>query len=336
MSSAACFPRIEILKPLLPDVRNMNSLSNDEGALDRAMGCLAGLAVGDALGTTLEFKAPGTFDPIDDMMGGGPFRLQAGQWTDDTSMALCLAHSLLSCGRMDLRDQANRYVRWWKEGYLSSAGTCFDIGNTVSAALSEFIRTGNPASGSSDPYTAGNGSIMRLAPVPIFFRDIVQAVRQSGESSRTTHQAETCIDACRYLGGILRGFIDGMPKDFLRSGRYQPGGIKKEHLHPEISRIAAGSFREKQPPAIRGSGYVVDSLEAALWAFFHSDNFEEGALLAVNLGDDADTTGAVYGQIAGAFYGLDGIPSRWLDKLHGRDMILGLAKQLHAYDTSRA
>ncbi len=295
------------------------------------MGCLAGLAVGDALGTTLEFKAPETFAPIHDMTGGGPFHLKAGQWTDDTSMALCLADSLLTCGGMDLRDQAAQYVRWWQEGHLSSTGTCFDIGNTVSTSLSEFIRTGNPTSGSSDSHAAGNGSIMRLAPVPIFFRDIVQAIRQSGESSRTTHQARACIDACRYLGGVLRGLIDGMPKGLLCSGHYQPGEMRKEHLHPEIFKVIAGSFREKQPPAIRGSGYVVDSLEAALWAFFRSDNFEQGALLAVNLGDDADTTGAVYGQIAGACYGLSGIPSRWLEKLHHREMILDFAKCLHEY-----
>lgn len=304
---------------------------SEHTALDRALGCLAGLAVGDALGTTLEFKDPGTFKPLTDMIGGGPFHLKVGQWTDDTSMALCLADSLLESGGMNLRDQADQYVRWWQEGYLSSNGICFDIGNTVRAALSNFIRTGDPKSGSTDPYSAGNGSIMRLAPVPIFFRDPIEAVRQSGESSRTTHQAPACIDACRYMGGILRGLIDGAPKEVVLRASYQPAGMKKEHLDPEISRIVAGSFKEKQPPEIRGTGYVVRSLEAALWAFYRSDSFEEGALLAVNLGDDADTTGAIYGQIAGAYYGLSGIPAHWLEKLHGREMILDFAKRLHEH-----
>jgi ADP-ribosyl-[dinitrogen reductase] hydrolase len=310
--------------------------SGNAAALDRAMGCLAGLAVGDALGTTLEFKAPGTFTPITGIVGGGPFGLKAGQWTDDTSMALCLAESLLVCGGMDLRDQAIRYVSWWREGHLSSTGLCFDIGNTVRSALRSFLTTREPVSGSSSPDTAGNGSIMRLAPVPIFFRDPVEAIRRSAESSRTTHQAPTCLDACRYLGGILRGLIDGAPKEIVLRASYQPAGMKKEHLDPKISEIAAGSFKEKQPPEIRGTGYVVQSLEAALWAFYRSETFEQGALLAVNLGNDADTTGAIYGQIAGACYGLSGIPPHWLEKLHGREMILDFAKRLHEHGAQRA
>ena len=138
---------------------------------DRFRGCLLGLAAGDALGTTLEFRKPGTFDPIDDLVGGGPFRLKPGQWTDDTSMALCLATSLVERGGFDPMDQIQRYVRWWREGYLSSIeGHCFDIGTTVSNALSRFERTGEPYAGSSlTQTTAGNGSLMRLAPVPMYF-----------------------------------------------------------------------------------------------------------------------------------------------------------------------
>src|SRR5437773_1164620 len=111
---------------------------------ERYRGSLLGLAVGDALGTTLEFKRPGTFEPIDDMVGGGPFGLQAGEWTDDTSMALCLAESLIECRGFDPNDQMKRYVRWWREGHLSSNGICFDIGNTVRRALVAFERSGKP------------------------------------------------------------------------------------------------------------------------------------------------------------------------------------------------
>ena len=136
---------------------------------DRFRGCLLGLAVGDAVGTTLEFKPPGSFKPIHDMVGGGPFSLKPGEWTDDTSMALCLATSLLEKNGFDPKDQMDRYCRWWKEGYLSSNGRCFDIGNTVSAALALYGRTGDPIAGSTNPQSAGNGSIMRLAPVPMFY-----------------------------------------------------------------------------------------------------------------------------------------------------------------------
>ena len=135
--------------------------------IERFRGCLLGLAVGDAEGTTLEFKPPGTFEPITDMVSRGRFGLKPGQWTDDTSMALCLAASLTERGQFDERDQMQRYVKWWRDRYMSSTGTCFDIGSTTSYALSTFQRTGNPFAGFSDPNIAGNGSLMRLAPVPL-------------------------------------------------------------------------------------------------------------------------------------------------------------------------
>ncbi len=301
-------------------------------SIDRYLGSLLGLAAADALGTTLEFKAPGSFMPIDDMVGGGPFHLQPGQWTDDTSMALCLAESLVEKQGFDAADQMQRYLRWYQEGYLSSTGTCFDIGGTVSRALHTFQQTGEPFSGPSDPYSAGNGSIMRLAPVPMFYaHDPVRAIEASGLSSRTTHGAAACIDACRTFGGLIAGALSGAEKADLLSPFYTPAPTYWQ-THPletaEIKEVAGGSFKERQPPHIQGSGYVVRSLEAALWAFYHSDSFRDGCLLAANLGDDADTTAAVYGQLAGAHYGAAAIPSGWLDKLALRDTIEALARQL--------
>ena len=299
--------------------------------VERFRGCFLGLAIGDALGTTLEFKPPGTFKPITDMTGGGPFNLEPGQWTDDTSMALCLAESLLECKGFNPKDQMERYVRWWKEGHLSSTGTCFDIGNTTRTALSAFVKTGDPFSGSTEPYTAGNGSLMRLAPVPLFYAgNPEEAIEKSGDSSRTTHGAKVCIDACRYFGGLIAGALTGAAKEALLSDQYAPiPGYWKDHpLVPEIEKIAKGSFKQKNPPEIRGTGYVVDSLEAALWAFLKSNTFEEGCLMAVNLGDDADTTGAIYGQIAGAYYGEEGIPHEWLSILAFRNLIVSLADRL--------
>ena len=136
--------------------------------IERFSGCLLGLAIGDTVGTTLEFKRPGSFEPLTDMVGGGPFRLKPGQWTDDTSMALCLAASLIECRGFDARDQMERYVRWWREGYMSSTGHCFDIGNTTAEALGIFQRTRDPFAGATDLDKAGNGSLMRPAPVPMF------------------------------------------------------------------------------------------------------------------------------------------------------------------------
>ncbi len=361
---------------------------------ERYRGCLLGLAVGDALGTTLEFQPPGSFTPITDMIGGGPFNLKPGQWTDDTSMALCLAESLIECRGFNPQDQMERYVRWWKEGHLSSTGTCFDIGNTTRTALAAFLKTGNPFSGPVDPYSAGNGSLMRLAPVPMFYAgNPREAIEKAGESSKTTHGAPAAVDACRYFGALIVGALNGEDKETLLSDHYCPvSGYWRDHpLTPEIGEIAAGSFKHKHPPEIseadscpqiseadyclqiseaescsqisgadscsqiseadycpqisgadscsqisgadscskiRGSGYVVQSLEAALWAFYHSNTFEEGCLMAVNLGDDADTTGAIYGQIAGAYYGKNGIDSRWLAKIYHVSRISEMADMI--------
>ena len=301
---------------------------------DRFRGCLLGLAVGDALGATLEFQPPGSFEPIDDMVGGGPHCLEPGQWTDDTSMALCLAESLIECGGFDAADQVRRYVRWQREGYMSSTGDCFDIGNTVSAALSRFVEHGDPYAGSADPHSAGNGSLMRLAPVPMYYAsDAAQAITRAAASSRTTHQAQEAVDACRYFAGLLVGALHGVDKETLLSPAYCPveGLWEHEPLAEKIAQVAAGSFKDRNPPDIKGTGYVVESLEAALWAFHRSDSFREGALLAVNLGDDADTTGAIYGQLAGAHYGAQAIPSAWHQKLAMAAEIMSLADNLRSH-----
>ncbi len=297
----------------------------------RYQGCLMGLAVGDAIGTSVEFQKPNTFVPMTDMVGGGVFNLAKGQWTDDTSMALCLAESLLECDGFNARDQMERYTRWWQQGYLSSTGTCFDIGNTVSQALALYAATGNPLAGSTNPQSAGNGSLMRLASIPLFYaNNPEQAISMSADSSKTTHGAVACVDACRLLGGLIVGAIQGVSKETLLSSEYTPVARlwDEKPLCGEIRAIGQGSFKHKSPPAIVGSGYVVQSLEAALWAFHHSSSFEEGCLMAVNLGNDADTTGAIFGQLAGAFYGISGIRQDWASCITNNTFILELAERL--------
>lgn len=298
---------------------------------DRFLGCLIGLAVGDAVGTTLEFRKPGTFEPITDMVGGGPFDLKAGYWTDDTSMAMCLAESLVFKKGMDLRDQMNRYVNWYRYGYWSSTGECFDIGNTVCTALHKYESTNEPVAGATDPYSAGNGSLMRLAPVPMVYAlDPNKAILMSAESSITTHRTSACLDACRYYGGLIVAALHGKSKAEILSESYYPFGKTWAlgELDDAVDRVAQGSFKHRQPPEIAGTGYVVRSMEAALWAFYNSDNFESGCLMAANLGDDADTTAAIYGQLAGAYYGLSGIPEIWRIKLYMRKEIQDLATKI--------
>lgn len=274
----------------------------------------------------MEFRPRGSFLPVTGMTGGGPFDLEPGAWTDDTSMALCLASSLLWVGGFDARDQMNRYCNWADHGYLSSTGRCFDIGNTVRRALHRYRETGDPFSGSTDPSTAGNGSIMRLAPVPMFyFPDRERALHGAVESSRTTHGAPECLDACRLLADILFRALKGDGKEEILAGS-DPGQIAS----PAIQSIARGDYREKPTAGIRGTGYVVESLEAALWCFATTESFESAILAAANLGDDADTTAAVCGQVAGAYYGASGIPERWRELLVMGDEIRDLADRLHA------
>lgn len=298
---------------------------------DRCRGALLGLAVGDALGTTLEFRPPGSFEPVTDMVGGGPFDLPPGHWTDDTSMALCLAESLVGTGDFDAHDQMTRYCRWWQEGYLSSTGTCFDIGNTVIAALHRFQQTGDPMAGSDDPRSAGNGSLMRLAPIPLAYAHEPQAaIDAAARMSRTTHAAGEAVDACRYYAGLIVGALRGESKETLCGPSWHPNvrTWPDKALAPRVQTIADGSFKERQPPEIRGTGYVIDALEAALWAFWTTDTFRSGALRAANLGDDADTTAAIYGQLAGAYYGLDNMPPAWVDRLVMRERIVELSDGL--------
>lgn len=296
--------------------------------LDRQRGTMIGLAVGDALGAAVEFQMPGTFAEVTGYRGGGPHGLAPGEWTDDTSMALALADSISEVG-WDINDQATRYLNWWRTGAYSVNGRCFDIGNTTIAALHRFQRSGYArTSGDRSERASGNGSIMRLAPVPIryiymFPNGIGELVERAVESSLPTHASPQCLSACVYMTVVLCGLIEGISREDVLDPDWEPirqaGQIAP--FHPEIKEIVDGSFRRKRPPEIVGSGYVVQSLEAALWASHDAEDFREAVLRAVNLGDDADTTGAICGQFAGAYWGASGLPQEWHDGLAGREMI---------------
>jgi ADP-ribosyl-[dinitrogen reductase] hydrolase len=297
--------------------------SEAKGAIrERAAGALLGLAVGDAIGTTLEFRSRDTYPPLSDMVGGGPFQLKPGEWTDDTAMALALAESLARCGGLDEFDVMRRFCAWRDEGRYSCTGTCFDIGVTTSAALDRWQRSGNPVAGSADPGTAGNGSLMRLAPVAIRYWDDLETLRDvAARQSRTTHAAPEAVDACIAYAEILAHAIAGRPFDTLHVSE-APG------LAPRIDEIVSGAWRGKSRNEIQSSGYVAHSLEAALWSVARSGSFEEAVLTAANLGDDADTTAAIAGQLAGALYGVSGIPDKWRAQVAWGEQIAGIADSL--------
>lgn len=243
-------------------------------------------------------------------------------------MALCLAQSLIDCKGFDPKDQMLKYCKWYDEGYMSSTGECFDIGNTTLKALDNFIISGNPYSSLTDESSAGNGSIMRLAPIPMYYyQKPEEALKYAALSSKTTHANEMCVDACRYMAGIMVGLLKGESKETVLYPMYSPvqNYFNNEPLCDAIKEVASGSFKTKQPPEIKGTGFVVQSLEAALWAFYHTNNFKDGALKAVNLGNDADTTGAVYGQIAGI---INNIPLEWLKDICMLNMITNIVNNI--------
>ena len=290
-------------------------------------GALLGLAIGDAMGASVEFQPPGSFEPVTGFRSGGPFNLSAGYWTDDTSLALCSAESLIRCGGFDPEDHQNRFQRWYREGYLSSTGTCFDIGNQTRKAIHQYEKTGNLYVGAESYGSAGNGALMRLAPLVVAYQHSQhQALALAESHALLMHSDPRCLDAnCAYTWFMLRAF-QLQDKPWVLEPRVALGALKE--AHPEIAEVLKGSYRDSQPPQIKGSGYVVKSLEAALWAFWNSTSFEEGLLMAVNLGDDADTTGAIYGQLVGAFYGVEGIPEDWIQGLHQSNEIIRVANDL--------
>ncbi len=301
--------------------------------LDRYIGSMIGLAIGDALGAPVEFKRRDQYDWITEFKSGGTWQLEAGQWTDDTSLALCLADSFIEKQKFDAQDQMERYTAWWRKGHNSSTGQCFDIGNTTFQALSIYEKNKtDPLCGLTDEMSAGNGSIMRLAPAALFYADNTRsAVEWCGKTSKTTHSHKACVDACRYYSGLIIGALKSVPKKELLDGMYHPLGNYWQGggLDQNVKDVAEGSYKTKQRKLLGNTSYIIHTLECALWAFYRSESFEEGAILAVNLGGDTDTIGAVYGQLAGAYYGIENMPKRWVEKLHDSIHIKAVATALY-------
>ena len=296
--------------------------TSTDAVADRAIGAFLGLAIGDALGTTLEFTRRDAQPRVTDLVGGGPFGLQPGEWTDDTAMALALADSLAADPMLNEKDLMDRFVDWFRRGTTSCTGRCFDIGGTTRAALTSFEHTGNPIAGATDQFSAGNGSLMRLAPVALRHwnnRDRLAdvAIRQSA----TTHGAAEAVSACLAFAHILADAIEGKTREEVFAPRKLPVAAK-------VDQVIGGSWRGKQRRNIRSSGYVVDSLEAAIWCVARTASFADAVILAANLGDDADTVAAITGQLAGALYGASAIPTAWMDKLAWRERLEAAARAL--------
>ena len=273
--------------------------------LDRAQGCLLGLAVGEAIGSAVEYLSRDSFDAVTGMIGGGPLDLAPGEWTDGTAMALCLAKSLLDSETVEQYDFMTRLKAWLTEGDNTVAGSSLAVGATTRAAIESFIEDDEPSAGSQDGASAGNGSLIRLAPLAIFTaKSGGVAPILSSKQSRATHATIECLDACELLTVQL---VDALGGADLASA-LRPRIMQ---LAPNTLAINAGEWKHKSRDEIRSSAYVIDTLDAALWAVWTTDNFRDAILTAVNLGGDAASVGAVAGQLAGALYGCEAIPAEW-------------------------
>ncbi|KAI1619102.1 ADP-ribosylglycohydrolase [Exophiala viscosa] len=324
----------------------------------RVKGALVGLAVCDALGAPVEFKKRGSFPEVNTMLPNENFGTPAGSFTDDTSMALCLAHSLLdNGGETNIADQVKKYIAWWQEGYMSSTtGTAFDIGAQTKDTLTEWFKYLEEDYDNLDPDSVeaeqalrgmqkkvadsyskeqccGNGSLMRVLPVALIARSEPDVVRLAKESSLITHPHLRCAQACMVYSALVYQTLNGASRTEMAISLAEsindpdpPNNITDFALEP-VLRERIGRYQKLEDwestlsESIRSTGYVVDSLEAALWAFFKSDGFEEGAILAANLGDDADTIGAIYGGLAGAYHGVEAIPEKWLKDMKKMDIV---------------
>jgi ADP-ribosyl-[dinitrogen reductase] hydrolase len=292
----------------------------------RFLGALTGLAVGDALAAATQDRTPGQFAPVKELLGGGPFDLPVGAWSDDTAMALCLAESLLERGGFDARDQMQRYARWQQHGYLSATGRAVGITASTTRALALAKWQRKLFSGSHDPGQLDPEPLSRVAPAVMFFYATPQvAVHQACEAARTTCQAPLVLDSCRLFAALLYGALAGHSKSAL----FEPGAeiLEVSRLRPTIAALAT-EVREPRP---RGAAQRIDSvLQAALWAFRTTNSFRAGALRAANLGGSSDVVTAAYGALAGAHYGAGAIPEAWRAALAHRELIERYADRLLA------
>ncbi|CAF1264646.1 unnamed protein product [Adineta ricciae] len=336
----------------------------DQAILTRIQGSLIGLALGDALGTPAEYRTRHYLleQPVTDLQAGGTWNLEKGQFTSQTSMALCLANSLIARRDFIPYDQLVRYKWWYREGYMAVTGKCYDIDASTSQSIREFERRQKQFAEKhnipveqldylsdlklldkfntfcSNETAADSGALVRLAPVPLFFwRNPIEAVEFSGISGEITHGDRIAYDACRYYSALIVAAFHGETKDQLLDKDFytkHKNWFYKYPLTPEIVKVSRGSYQREDgyESGIRGKGYIVSALEAALWAFWCDEgSFEKGALSVVNLGDETGSTAAIYGQLAGAYYGYDNLPEHWLTHLYARNFIKSLSRWI-AYE----
>ena len=296
------------------------------GLRERFQGAMLGLAVGDALAATTQFRRPGSFAPVGDLLGGGPFDLPRGAWSDDTAMALCLAESLADCARFDAADQRERYSRWQRAGYLSATGQCLGVTAATARALAAAPWRSSPLAAAQLTAALDAEPLSRVAPVVLHaYAAPEEAVALAADAARVTCESPRVLDACRLLAAMLHAALRGEPRERLLAPRAELFGARP--LHPEVALIAAQRYGPDYTPPPADGGALA-ALDLARWCLASSGSFREGALRAVNLGGDSDVIATVFGQLAGAHYGVGAIPRAWRQALVQSELIADLADRL--------
>jgi ADP-ribosyl-[dinitrogen reductase] hydrolase len=299
---------------------------------NKILGGLWGAVVGDALGVPVEFKYRDEVrrDPVTGMRGYGTFNLPAGSWSDDSSLLLCTADSLAR--GFDPGDIALRFMRWMSEGLWTPYGNAFDIGHATRDAIGRLKRGVLPDhSGGAKEGDNGNGSLMRIIPVALFFRQsgVDEMILRVHQVSSITHRHPRSLMACGIYCLMVRHLLAGRsPRDAYGDAIGMAAGIyNAEPFHAEtrhFSRVLEGRIEELSEDRVNSSGYVIDTLEASIWCLLTTGSYDEAVLKAVNLGHDTDTTGCVTGGLAGVYYGMSAIPEEWVGTVARREEIQGL------------
>jgi ADP-ribosyl-[dinitrogen reductase] hydrolase len=303
-----------VAAPELDPLHDPATLAAVRELRERFLGALLGLATGDAVAAATQFRRPGRFSPVGDMLGGGPFDLPRGAWSDDTAMALCLADSLLETGGFDARDQMARYRRWQQQGYLSATDQCVGITAGTARALAKAQWRRQAFSGSHDPEALDPETLSRVAPtVMYYFADAAAATERAAEAARTTCQSAAVLGACRALACALHAALSGASRSAV------------------VAAAEALVGKTSRPAALGQEGSAPAALATALDVFARTHNFRDAVLTAANLGGTSDVVTAAAGALAGAHYGASAIPTLWRNSLMKLQLLESFADRLLAH-----
>lgn len=293
------------------------------------------MSVGDALGLPVEGVPRSILkkNPVKEMIGYGTYNQPPGTWSDDSSLTFCLAESL--CDGFNLDGIAKKFVKWLNEGYWTPFGKAFDVGQTTMIAISRLKEGVSPLeAGPADEFSNGNGSLMRILPLAFYTEkmSLAEQFELTHQVSSITHRHLRSQMACGLyvqMGiNLLRGQSPEKAYEEMKNTVLEYySRLPYKHELPNFARILESDISKLSEDSIKSGGYVVDTLEASIWAFLNNHSYKETVLAAVNLGGDTDTTGAVAGGLAGLYYGYESIPEKWIDGLARKDDIIKLAEK---------